>query len=107
MAIWNTRQVEYGRELRFADRLSFGGNIVGTPAATTWLRLAHRVDPATGEHEFRAASSRDGRNWTWGGVWTFPRDTTPRIGLVAHGGADPALAAEFDHLRVHRLARLR
>ncbi|MEV5408467.1 family 43 glycosylhydrolase [Thermopolyspora sp. NPDC052614] len=107
VAIWNTRQVEYGRELRFADRLSYGGTIVGTPAATTWLRLAHRVDPATGEHEFRAASSRDGRNWTWGGVWTFPPDTTPRIGLVAHGGAQPAVAAEFDYFRVHRLAHPR
>ncbi|MFI7650153.1 family 43 glycosylhydrolase [Micromonospora sp. NPDC049460] len=102
VAIWNTRQVEYGYELPFAGRPVYGGNIVGTPATTTWLRLAHRVDPATGEHEFRAGSSRDGRNWTWGGVWTFPADTAPRIGLVAHGGADPALTAQFDYLRFHR-----
>ncbi|MEU4642851.1 family 43 glycosylhydrolase [Micromonospora sp. NPDC023814] len=102
VAIWNTRQVEYGYELPFAGRPVYGGNIVGTPATTTWLRLAHRVDPATGEHEFRAGSSRDGRNWTWGGVWTFPADTTPRIGLVAHGGAEPALTARFDYVRFHR-----
>ncbi|MFG3707248.1 family 43 glycosylhydrolase [Micromonospora sp. NPDC047670] len=102
VAIWNTRQVEYGYELPFAGQPVYGGNIVGTPATTTWLRLAHRVDPATGEHEFRAGSSRDGRNWTWGGVWTFPADTTPRIGLVAHGGADPALTAQFDYVRFHR-----
>ncbi|MFG3698218.1 family 43 glycosylhydrolase [Micromonospora sp. NPDC047620] len=102
VAIWNTRQVEYGYELPFAGRPVYGGNIVGTPATTTWLRLAHRVDPATGEHEFRAGSSRDGRNWTWGGVWTFPADTTPRIGLVAHGGAEPALTAQFDYVRFHR-----
>ncbi|KAB8191532.1 family 43 glycosylhydrolase [Nonomuraea phyllanthi] len=102
VAIWNTRQVEYGRELPFAGRLSYGGNIVGPPARTTWLRLAHHVDPANGEHEFRAASSRDGRTWTWGGVWTFPKDTVPRIGLVAHGGAQPAVDAEFDYLRVYR-----
>ncbi|MGN9778329.1 family 43 glycosylhydrolase [Micromonospora sp. H33] len=102
VAIWNTRQVEYGYELPFAGQPVYGGNIVGTPATTTWLRLAHRVDPATGEHEFRAGSSRDGRNWTWGGVWTFPADTTPRIGLVAHGGATPAVTAEFDYLRFHR-----
>ncbi|MEU4782334.1 family 43 glycosylhydrolase [Micromonospora sp. NPDC023633] len=102
VAIWNTRQVEYGYELPFAGQPVYGGNIVGTPATTTWLRLAHRVDPETGEHEFRAGSSRDGRNWTWGGVWTFPADTTPRIGLVAHGGADPAVTAHFDYLRFHR-----
>ncbi|MEV4482481.1 family 43 glycosylhydrolase [Micromonospora coxensis] len=102
VAIWNTRQVEYGYELPFAGQPVYGGSIVGTPATTTWLRLAHRVDPVNGEHEFRAGSSRDGRTWTWGAVWTFPADTTPRIGLVAHGGAEPALTARFDYLHVHR-----
>ncbi|WP_433650729.1 family 43 glycosylhydrolase [Micromonospora zamorensis] len=102
VAIWNTRQVEYGYELHFAGQPVYGGSIVGTPATTTWLRLAHHVDPATGEHEFRAGSSRDGRTWTWGAVWTLPADTTPRIGLVAHGGAEPAVTAEFDYLRFYR-----
>ncbi|MEU1398498.1 family 43 glycosylhydrolase [Micromonospora zamorensis] len=102
VAIWNTRQVEYGYELPFAGQPVYGGSIVGTPATTTWLRLAHHVDPATGEREFRAGSSRDGRTWTWGAVWTFPADTTPRIGLVAHGGAEPAVTAEFDYLRFYR-----
>ncbi|NYH41175.1 beta-xylosidase/regulation of enolase protein 1 (concanavalin A-like superfamily) [Micromonospora jinlongensis] len=102
VAIWNTRQVEYGYEVPFAGQPVYGGSIVGTPATTTWLRLAHHVDPATGEHEFRAGSSRDGRTWTWGAVWTFPADTTPRIGLVAHGGAEPAVTAEFDYLRFYR-----
>lgn len=102
VAIWNTRQVEYGYELPFAGQPVYGGSIVGTPATTTWLRLAHHVDPATGEHEFLAGSSRDGRTWAWGAVWTFPADTTPRIGLVAHGGAEPAVTAEFDYLRFYR-----
>ncbi|MCG5218520.1 family 43 glycosylhydrolase [Streptosporangium sp. KLBMP 9127] len=105
VSIWNTRQVEYGRELSFAGKLSYGGTIIGAPAATTWLRLAHRVDRATGEHEFRAASSRDGKAWTWGGVWTFGKDTAPRIGLIAHGGAQPAVPALFDYLRIHRADR--
>ncbi|SCE95348.1 family 43 glycosylhydrolase [Micromonospora mirobrigensis] len=102
VAIWNTRQVEYGYELPFAGQPVYGGNIVGPPAKTTWLRLAHHVDPATGEHEFRAGSSRDGVTWTWGGVWTFPAGTTPRIGLVAHGGDQPPVTAEFDYLRFYR-----
>ncbi|GHJ16941.1 family 43 glycosylhydrolase [Micromonospora sp. AKA38] len=102
VAIWNTRQVEFGYELPFAGQPVYGGSIVGTPGSTTWLRLAHHVDRVTGEHEFRAGSSRDGTHWTWGAVWTFPADTTPRIGLVAHGGATPAVTAEFDYLRFHR-----
>ena len=46
--------------------------------------------------------SRDGRNWTWGGVWTLPGDSNPRIGLVAHGGAEPAVTASFDYVRFFR-----
>ncbi|MEU8239087.1 family 43 glycosylhydrolase [Actinoplanes missouriensis] len=103
VAIWNTRQVEFGKEMPYAGRTSYGGTIAGTPGrTTTWLRLAHRVDPANGEHEYRAGVSRDGRNWTWGGVWTLPADTDPRIGLVAHGGAEPAVTASFDYLRFYR-----
>ena len=102
VAIWNTRQVEFGYEIPYAGGLSYGGTIAGTPGeTTTWLRLAHRTD-ANGEHEYRAGVSRDGRHWTWGGVWTMPADTTPRIGLVAHGGATPAVTASFDYLRFSR-----
>jgi hypothetical protein len=102
VAIWNTRQVEFGREIPYAGQTSYGGTIPGTPGlTTTWLRLAHRIDPATGEHEYRAGVSRDGRNWAWGGVWTFPAGTTPRIGLIAHGAqaGTPPVTAEFDYLR--------
>ena len=60
-----------------------------------------RFRRGVGEHEFRAGVSRDGRRWTWGGVWTFPAGTTPRIGLVAHGGAEPPAVASFDYLRFH------
>lgn len=102
VAIWNTRQVEYGRELVAADdgRLSYGAAMIGTPAKTVWLRLAYQRN-AAGEHLYRAASSRDGRHWTWGAVWTFPAGEAPRIGLVAHGGSDPATTAVFDYLRFH------
>ncbi|MDF2745396.1 MAG: glycoside hydrolase family 43, partial [Actinomycetia bacterium] len=100
VAIWNTRQTEFGKEMPFADGTSYGGMAIGTPAPVTWLRLSHRIDPANGEHEFRAASSRDGRHWTWGGVWTLPAGTTPRIGLISHGGT--GAVAEFDYLRIYQ-----
>jgi arabinan endo-1,5-alpha-L-arabinosidase len=100
VAIWNTRQTEFGKEQPFADATAYGGMAIGTPAPVTWLRLSHRIDPANGEHEFRAASSRDGRSWTWGGVWTLPAGTRPRVGLISHGGA--GAVAEFDYFRIHQ-----
>jgi hypothetical protein len=104
VAIWNTRQVEFGKEMPYAGRLSYGGTILGPPAETTWLRLTHRVDPGNGEHEFRGWSSRDGRSWVKGGVWTLPSGADVRVGLVSHGrsGNDAAATAAFDYLRVYR-----
>jgi len=104
VAIWNTRQTEYGRELVATAKgeTIYGGAIVGTPAPTMWLRLAHTVN-AAGEHRYRAGTSRDRRHWTWGAVWTFPKGPAPRIGLVAHGGATPATVASFDYLRFYSL----
>jgi arabinan endo-1,5-alpha-L-arabinosidase len=100
VAIWNTRQTEYGRELAGAPdgRLIYGGSIVGTSAATLWMRIAHHRN-AAGEELYRAASSRDGTHWTWAGVWTFDAGSTQRIGLYTHGGAAPAAVASFDYLK--------
>lgn len=102
VAIWNTRQTEFAKEMRYDGGTRFGGMLVGTPSDTTWLRLAHTVDPENGEHELRAATSRDGETWTWGGTWTLPAGSEPRIGLVAQGGDSPQATARFDYLRVHR-----
>ena len=105
VAIWNTRQTEFGKEMPYAGGTSFGGMLVGPPAETTWLRLSHRIDPDNGEHEFRAATSRDGEHWVWGGTWTLPAGTTPRIGLISLGKQDPddpSATARFDYFRVYK-----
>lgn len=102
VAIWNTRQTEFGTERPYAGRLSYGGTIVGPPAETTWLRLVHRTD-RTGEHDVQAFTSTDGRTWVAGGVWTFPAGSDLHVGLVSHGGA--GATSQFDYLRVSRLAR--
>jgi beta-xylosidase len=105
VAIWNTRQTEFGKEMPFADGTSYGGMLIGPPADTTWLRLAHRIDPTNGEHEFLAATSRDGEHWVWGGVWTLPAGTDPRIGLISLGKqdpTDPSATSQFDYFRVYR-----
>ena len=100
VAIWNTRQTEFGKEMPYAGRLAFGGTIVGPPAATTWLRMTHQLDPQNGEHELRAWTSRDGKRWVKGGVWTLPADADVRVGLISHGGA--GATSTFDYLRVYR-----
>jgi hypothetical protein len=97
VAIWNTRQTEYGREVAAAPdgRTTWGGSLIGTPAPHLWMRIAHNEN-AAGEHLYRAATSRDGQAWDWGAVWTFAAGAQPRIGLYAGGGASPATTARFE-----------
>jgi hypothetical protein len=108
VAIWNTRATEYGKEQVEAGQPAYGSMLVAPPADTTWLRLSHRVSRGTGEHVYRAGVSTDGVHWIWGGSWTLPAGTNPRIGLVSHGaggpGAEtfPPATAQFDYVRVHR-----
>jgi arabinan endo-1,5-alpha-L-arabinosidase len=97
-AIGNTRWAEYGKEMPFSDGLVTGSMAIGRPAHTTWLRLAHRLDPVSDEHEFRAGVSLDGRTWDWGGVWTIPSGAHPRIGLISMSGS--GATARFDYVRV-------
>jgi regulation of enolase protein 1 (concanavalin A-like superfamily) len=105
VAIFNTRQTEFLKEMPFAGATSGGAMAVGTPAPVTWLRVSHRRDPNNGEHEFRAATSRDGERWIWGGTSTLPADTDPRIGLISLGKQDPddpSATGQFDYFRVYR-----
>ncbi|GAA2757575.1 family 43 glycosylhydrolase [Actinopolymorpha rutila] len=108
VAVGPTRIVEFGKETVFQGRRSWGGGLIGAPADTTWLRLAHTLDPRTGEHHYRAASSTDGTHWTWGLTWTLPADANPRVGLVSQASTPattqkygPATSV-FDYFRVSR-----
>ncbi|WP_298746189.1 family 43 glycosylhydrolase [uncultured Serinicoccus sp.] len=106
VAIWNTRTVEYGRELAVAegdDRTIYAGAIIGAPAPTMSMRIAHTTG-AEGEHVYRAGISRDGTSWVWGAAWTFPAGTDPRLGLYAGGGAEPPVDARFHELTVYESA---
>ncbi len=105
VAIFNTRQTEFGKEMPFADALSYGGTIIGPPGDTTWLRLVHRTD-ASGEHELQAFTrNAEDAPWVEGGVWTLPADADLKIGLLSHGRrADvdaPQATSQFDYFRVY------
>ena len=82
--------------------------MIGPPADTVWLRIAHRTDPTTGEGLYRAGSSRDGRHWIWGRCGRFRPGASPGIGLVSQGSSpatDQAVGkgiARFDYFRVYR-----
>jgi len=103
VAIFNTRQVEFNRKIRYAGQVTSSGTVLGRAATTVWLRLYSRVDPA-GERVFRASSSTDGVRWDLGGSWTFAPGVTPRIGVFSLGGALPAVDAHFEYLRISSLA---
>ena len=72
----------------------------GPTADTMWLRLSYHLDTANQENEVRAATSRDGTNWAYGGVWTLPVRGPLRIGLISlsRSGA----LATFDYVRTYR-----
>lgn len=71
------------------------------PAATTWLRLYAQLDEAGHEWEVRMASSTDGEEWQWGGVWTIPTLGELRIGLVSMNAT--GATAEFDYVRTYAM----
>ncbi|MGD7704807.1 family 43 glycosylhydrolase [Microlunatus sp. Y2014] len=72
---------------------------MGPSADTMWLRLRHTVNPDNGEHQYQVATSRDGENYIWGGIWTMPAGENPRIGMVSLGGE--GLTATFHHVRFY------
>jgi arabinan endo-1,5-alpha-L-arabinosidase len=96
-------QVEFAKEMAPVppDYPRYGNTVVGTPGATTWLRLdVHR----SGDGEtYTAYSSRDGRTWTGGAVWTHRLGADVRLGLVAMGGA--GRRAVFGRVSVAQLSR--
>jgi hypothetical protein len=94
----------YQKEMPWAGGTAAAAGTAGPVARTTWLRIAHRLDPANGEHELRAGTSLDGERWTWSQTHVLPAGTDLRVGLGAHGAAagdDGAFEARFDYLRVH------
>ncbi len=104
VSIWRTRQTEFGRELvaRPSDgATNYGAAAIGRSAPTLWMRLAYSKN-AAGEHVYRAATSVDGKKWTWGASWVL--SAPAKLGLYAHGdftGAAVPPVATFEYLRFY------
>lgn len=81
------RQIEFAKEQVPAEPgyARYGNTVVGTPGASTWLRLDVQREGA--EERYTAYSSQDGRNWVGGAAWTHQLGSQPRLGLVAMGGS--------------------
>jgi arabinan endo-1,5-alpha-L-arabinosidase len=97
VAIWETRQTEWAKEVPepvtpLGQR--YGNTVIGPPGPTTWLRIVRRGDRYTGY------SSNDGRRWVRGGTWTHDLPGA-RLALFAMGGPGGNVA-EFDYVRVSR-----
>lgn len=87
MAREGLRQVEFAKEVGPVEPYQprYGNTVAGTPGTVTWLRLdVHREQ---GQERYMAYASQDGRNWVGGGTWMHALGFTPRLGLVAMGGA--------------------
>jgi arabinan endo-1,5-alpha-L-arabinosidase len=103
VAIWETRQTEWAKEVPPGPPgyPRYGNGVVGPPGDTTWLRVV--VDRRPGEDFYTAYTSRDGDHWVRGGVWTHELGPDEKIGLVSMGGS--GFVAHFLDVRVWRLAR--
>ena len=98
-SIWETRQTEFAKEQSPVpdDYPRYGNTVVGPPDHETYLRIVKRT--IGGVEYYRANTSRDGKAWVRGGVWTHSLGANAKIGLVSMGGS--GFTADFDYVRVY------
>jgi len=107
VAAGTTRFLEFGKVTVANGVRTWGAAIIGPSAGTTWMRISHRTN-SSGEGLYRAGSSRDGKHWIWGAVWTLPAGSHPQIGLLSQGSSaatDAAVGkatAAFDYFRIYK-----
>ncbi|WP_409047739.1 family 43 glycosylhydrolase [Microbacterium sp. HA-8] len=99
-------KTEFGKEMERPTTtpptaVANGPMFGAAPAETTWLRLYAQLDADNGEWDVRMASSTDGENWQWGGVWSMATRGDLRIGLVSMNA--PGATAEFDYVRTYAM----
>lgn len=101
VSIWETRQIEFAREMAVpAGFHRYGGSVASPPGDEwTWLRVA--VRRGEDRETYTAYTSRDGEAWVRGSTWTHELGEGARIGLLPMGGPD--FTARFDYLRVFDL----
>jgi arabinan endo-1,5-alpha-L-arabinosidase len=109
-ALWDTRQIEWAKEVEPAsvpaDYPIYGNTVAGPPGETTYLRIIGRV-VGVEEAQYTAYTSLDGATWYQNGVWTHDLGADAKIGLVSMGRTPETtqvFVARFDYVRVYELA---
>jgi arabinan endo-1,5-alpha-L-arabinosidase len=110
-ALWDTRQIEWAKEVELASLPApgyptYGNTVAGPPGETTYLRIVGRV-VGVEEAQYTAYTSLDGTTWYRNGTWTHDLGADAKIGLVSMGRAPDTtqvFVARYDYLRVHELA---
>lgn len=101
VSIWETRQIEFGKEIAIAEPgyPRYGSAVGSAPGETTWLRIVKIA--RNGSEKYISYSSHDGENFERGAIWEHELGTNAKIGLIALGGS--GFNARFDHVRVWKL----
>ncbi|MEY2584718.1 MAG: arabinan endo,5-alpha-L-arabinosidase, partial [Verrucomicrobiota bacterium] len=102
VAINGTRQTEYAKEIPTGQM--YGSTTIGPPADWTYLRIAKRTNPTTGEQTYTAYTTTqtdvNGQpvNWVRGSTWNHSLGANAKIGLISMSGI--GYTAQFDYVRV-------
>ncbi len=110
VAIWETRQTEFAKEVKLSNGTpKYGNTVVGTPSNWTYLRIVRRTverPNGTSRELYTAYTRQEHRRWVRGGTWTHQLGDHARIGLVSMGAQDGVerFPADFDYVRVWTLA---
>jgi arabinan endo-1,5-alpha-L-arabinosidase len=110
-ALWDTRQIEWAKEvdpetIEAEGYPTYGNTVAGPPGETTYLRIVGRV-VGVDEEQYTAYTSLDGTTWAQNATWTHKLGPDLKIGLVSMGRAPETttvFVAKFDYLRVYELA---
>ena len=80
---------------------AFRVSILGEQQTESYERVYAQLDAENREWDVRMATSTDGEDWQWGGVWSLATLGDLRIGLISYSAA--GATAQFDYVRTYAM----